>query len=144
MPTEIDARLTPAQRLTRGLAHTAAGPVEMTRGTAGLVAQAIGATATGLRDQYRKSKARKELRTELAAAGDLVAREFSGVRDVVKDQLADVGSERSGGVRARRLLLAGAGVAALAGGAALFSKARRSRRPEPSTMPPSVSVEPRP
>ena len=102
---------------------------------------------SGLRDQYRKSQARKDLRAELAAAGELVTREFAGVKDAVKDLpqvLADASPEGDHGPRRRRLLLAGAAVATLAGGAALFSKIRRTRRPEPSVLPPSVPVEPRP
>ena len=68
MTVDAETRLTPAQRLTRGLAQTAAGPVDVTRGTLGLVAQSVAATFGGLRQQYRKSKARKEVRRELAEA----------------------------------------------------------------------------
>src|SRR5690349_1286211 len=39
MTFRTDARLTPRQRLGRGLAHTAAGPVDIARGTVGLSAQ---------------------------------------------------------------------------------------------------------
>ena len=141
MTVDAETRLTPAQRLTRGLAQTAAGPVDVTRGTLGLVAQSVAATFGGLRQQYRKSKARKEVRRELAEAKQLVAKEFGDVKEAVQT-LADT----KAGVRARRgtWLLAGAGVAALAGGAALFATIRRSRQPEPSPLLPSVQVEPKP
>jgi hypothetical protein len=39
-------------------------------------------------------------------------------------------------------LIAGVAVAVLAAGAAAFSIIRRSARPEPSALPPSVEVDP--
>ena len=84
MSTEADIRLAPAQRLTRGLRNTVAGPVDITRGTIGLVAQTVAAAFGGLREQCRKSKARRELRTELAAAKELVGRELADVKDAVQ------------------------------------------------------------
>ena len=140
MSTRTDSRLTPTQRLARGLAHTAAGPVDVTRGALGLTAQSVAATASGLRRRYRASKLKRDLadaqiavRHELAAAQDAVA--------ALPQTLADAGRSRHG----RRLLVgAAAGVAVLAGGAAVFSVVRRSRKPEPSPLPPSVQVEPKP
>lgn len=140
MSTRTDSRLTPTQRLARGLAHTAAGPVDVTRGALGLTAQSVAATASGLRRRYRASKLKRDLadaqiavRHELAAAQDAVAG--------LPQTLADAGSSRHG----RRLLIGvAAGVAVLAGGAAVFSVVRRSRKPEPSPLPPSVQVEPKP
>ncbi|MFN8229170.1 MAG: cell wall synthesis protein CwsA [Mycobacterium sp.] len=142
METDTDIRLTPARRLTRGLSRTAAGPVDITRGTLGLVAQSVGATFGGLRQQFRKSQARKELRRELADAKSLVAHEFADVKQAVQELAESKGGR---GPRRKRLLIAAAGVTTLAGGAALFSTIRRSqRRPEPSPLPPSVPVEPKP
>jgi Cell wall synthesis protein CwsA len=150
MSIDSDTRLTPAKRLTRGLAHTAAGPVDVTRGTAGLLAQSVAATVDGLRAQYRKNKARRELRKELAAAQEFVGRELSEVRDAVQgavqalpQTLSDAGAELRKS-RRRTLVIAGAGVLLLAGGAAAFAKVRRSGRPEPSPLPPSVAVAPKP
>lgn len=150
MSTDAEFRLTPTKRLTRGLGRTAAGPVDITRGTVELVAQSVAATASGLRQQYRKSKARKELRKEVAAAQELVGREFADVKDAVQEavhtlpqSLSDAGTELRKN-RRRGLVIAGAGVLLLAGGAVAFAKARRSRQPEPSPLPPSVQVEPQP
>ena len=147
METDTDIQLTPARRLTRGLARTASGPVDITRGTLGIVAQSVGATFGGLRQQYRKSQARKELRRELGDAKSLVAHEFADVKHAVQElaQTTLAESTNGRGPRRKRLLIAAAGVTTLAGGAALFSRIRRSqRRPEPSPLPPSVPVEPKP
>lgn len=142
MTTETDTRLTPARRLTRGLARTVAGPVDVTCGTVGLVAQSIGATVGGLRAQYRRSKVRKELRNEVAEARGLVSREFTALEDAVHT-LAET-TAREHGPQRKRLLYIGAAVAALAGGGVVFAIVRRSRRPEPAPLPPSVPVEPAP
>lgn len=53
----------------------------------------------------------------------------------------DAGAE---GRRRRPLLYVLIGAVVLAGGAAAFSIVRRSMRPEPSTLPPSVAVVPKP
>jgi len=140
MSTRSVSRLTPTQRLGRGLAHTAAGPIDVTRGALGLTAQSVAATASGIRRRYRASK----LKRDLADAQIAVRHEIAAAQEAVStlpQTLADAGGSRRG----RRLLIgAAAGVAVLAGGAALFSVVRRSRKPEPSTLPPSVHVEPKP
>lgn len=138
MSTEIDTPLTPARRLGRGVAHTAAGPVDIARGALGVTAQAVVGTVSGLRNRYQASKLRRDLadaqnaaRHELAAAQEMVA------------ALPQALSEARGG--RRRLFLGAAAVTAvLGGGAAVFSAVRRSRQSEPSPLPPSVSVEPQP
>lgn len=141
MAIHTDTRLTPSQRLTRGLAHTAGGPVDVTRGAVGLTAQSVASTVSGIRKRYQASQLRKELadaqnavRHELAAAQEAVA--------ALPQTLAEAGQTRRG----RRLLIGAAvGTAVLAGGAVAFSVVRRSRRrAEPSALPPSVQVEPRP
>ena len=150
MSTDSPTQLTPAKRLTRGLTNTAAGPVDITRGTLGLVAQSVAATYGGLRQQYRKSKARKELRKEVAAAQELVGREFAEVKDAVQvavhtlpQSFSDTGTELRKS-RRKGLVIAGAGLLLVAGGAAAFAKARASRQPEPSALPPSVDIAPSP
>lgn len=143
MTTQTDSRLTPTQRLTRGLARTAAGPVDVTRGALGLSAQSVAATVSAIRRRYRASK----LKRDLADAQNAVRHELAVAQEAVAGlphTLSEVRSNRRG----RRLLIGtAAGVAALAGGAALFSVVRRSRKPEPTTsspLPPSVHVEPKP
>lgn len=146
MTTETAARLTPKQRLARGLADTATGPVDVTRGTLGLTAQSIAATTAAIGRGYRKGKLRRQLRKEAAAAKAAIGQELAAAQDAVQalpQTLAEARSQtRRGGRRA--LLLGATGVAVLAVGAALFTVVRRSRQPEPSPLPPSVRIEPQP
>jgi hypothetical protein len=141
MTSKTATRLTPRQRLGRGLAYTAVGPVDVTLGAVGLGVQSVAATAAGLRQQYRKS----QLRHELEAAQEIVGRELAAAQDVVAalpQVIQDARTSRR--CRPRPLLLAGAGIAVLAAGAVAFAVIRRSQTPEPSPLPPSVQVEPRP
>jgi hypothetical protein len=142
MSSNTATRLSPRQRLSRGLGHTAAGPVEVALGTLGLSAQSVRATASGVRKQYRKSRLRKEL----AAAQDVVTKELSAASDVVASLPATFQEVRQSKRRRgpRPVVLLAAGVAALAVGAVAFSRVRRSSQPGPSNRPPSVDVEPRP
>ncbi|MEX3771484.1 cell wall synthesis protein CwsA, partial [Mycolicibacterium fortuitum] len=60
--------------------------------------------------------------------------------EVLQEAAADPEPKR----RRRRLVIAGVAAAVLAGGAVTFSIVRRSSRPEPSPLPPSVEVSPKP
>ena len=128
MTTNTDVRLAPHQRLSRGLKYTIVGPVDITRGTVGIGARAIAGTAAGIRNRYEASR----LPEQLAAAAEAVA------------ALPDVVHEAPAKRRRRPLLIAAVTVATLAGGAVAFSIIRRSMRPEPSPLPPSVEVTPKP
>lgn len=140
MTSKTDSRLTPRQRLGRGLAYSVVGPVDVTRGAVGLGAQSLAASAAGIRQQYRKSK----LRHELEAAQEVLGRELAVAGDVVTGLPQAIQDARRARRRPRKLLLVGAGVAVLAAGAVTFSVIRRSQKREQSTLPPSVQVEPRP
>lgn len=144
MTSETAARLTPRQRLTRGLGETAAGPVNVTRGTVGLTAQSVVGTASAIRRGYRKSKLRKQLRKEAAAAKAAIGQEFAAAQDAIQALPQTLADARSRPNRRRVVALGVSGVAALALGAALFAVIRRSRTPEPSPLPPSVRVDPQP
>lgn len=131
MTVNADARLAPSQRLSRGLKYTAVGPVDITRGVVGLSLNSAQATASGLRRRYESGK----LRRQLAAAAEAVA----ALPEVLQEAAAPPKRRR------RPLLIAAAAAAVLAGGAIAFSVVRRSTRPEePSTLPPSVEVTPKP
>ena len=140
MGSKNDIQLTPRQRLTRGLAYTAAGPVDVTRGVVGLGVHSARAGASSLRRRYHEGRLARDLRNaqealvqELAAAQEVV----SGLPEALQQ------ARRSQRRRPRPWVLAGAAAAVLAGGAAAFSIVRRSSQPEPSQLPPSVEVEPR-
>jgi hypothetical protein len=139
--TKSDVRLTPRQRLTRGLQYTAVGPVDITRGTVGLGLHGAYSAGSDLRRRYRASRVAKEL----SAAQETVARELAAAQEVVANLPEVLAEARQPRRRGRRFAVAAAvGVAVLAGGAVAFSIIRRSMQPEPSPRPPSVDIEPKP
>ncbi|HXO46803.1 MAG TPA: cell wall synthesis protein CwsA [Mycobacterium sp.] len=140
MRAKNHTRLTPRERLGRGLASTAVGPVDVTRGLVGLGVHSAHSGASSLRRRYREGRLAHDLRSaqealvqELAAAQDVV----SGLPEALQQ------ARRAQRRRPRPWVLAGAAAVVLAAGAAAFSIVRRSSRPEPSALPPSVEVEPR-
>jgi len=145
MSAQAESRLTPRQRLTRGLAYSAMGPVDVTRGVVGLSVNTAHSTASELRRRYREgrlardvSAAQETIGQELAAAQEVVANLPQALRDARRAQRR----------RSRRpLVIVGVAVVVLAGGAVAFSVVRRTTRQapqEPSPRPPSVDVQPRP
>jgi hypothetical protein len=145
MSSQTQSRLTSSQRLGRGLKYTAVGPVDLTRGALGVSAHSVASGASWVGNRYRRGRAARQLREDLAAAGDTIAQEFAAAQQVVSN-LPTALQEARGSRRSRRpLLLVTAAALALAAGAAAFSVIRRSTRPaEPSVRPPSVEVAPRP
>ena len=140
MRAKNHTRLTPRERLSRGLASTAVGPVDVTRGLVGLGVHSAQAGASSLRRRYHEGRlahdfhsAQEALVQELAAAQEVV----TGLPEALQQARR---AQRHG---KRPLLIAGVAVAVLAAGAAAFSIVRRSTQPEPSTLAPSVEVEPR-
>ncbi|MGH3560453.1 MAG: cell wall synthesis protein CwsA [Mycobacterium sp.] len=135
-------KLTPRQRLTRGLTHTAAGPVDVTRGVVGIGVHSARAGAASLRRRYRESR----LAREVAAAPETIAKELAAAQGAVSGLPQTLQRARRPEHRSRRpWVIAGVAAVLLAGGAAAFVIIRRSSRPdEPSPRPPSVDVQPRP
>jgi Cell wall synthesis protein CwsA len=144
MSAKTDNRLTPRARLTRGLAYTALGPVDVTRGVLGLGVNSAQSTASSLRRRYREGR----LARELAAAQETLAQELAAAQEVVTNLPQALQDARRKQRRSKRpLVIAGAVVVVLGGGAAVFSIVRRSaraERSEPSPRPPSVEVQQRP
>jgi hypothetical protein len=137
MSTKTKAvRPTPRERLARGLKYSTVGPYDITRGAVGIGAQTVASSAGWVRDRYRSGK----LREDLQAAQDTVVAEFAAAQDVV----SSLQEARCAKRRPRPLVIGLAGVGVLAVGAVTFSIVRRSVRPEPSALPPSVEVTPRP
>ncbi|MBV8787652.1 MAG: cell wall synthesis protein CwsA [Mycobacterium sp.] len=134
MSVKTESRLTPRERLGRGLTYTAVGPVDLTRGVVGLGVQSAQSTASHLRRRYQEGRLARDLAQELAAAQEVVA----GLPQALQDARR---AQRRG---KRPWVIAGVAVAVLAGGAAAFSIVRRSTHEEPSPRPPSVDVQPRP
>jgi Cell wall synthesis protein CwsA len=132
-------RLTPRERLARGLKYSTVGPVDVTRGALGVSVHSVGSSAGWLRDRYRSGK----LRADLEAAQDAIANELAAAQEVVSS-LPQTFKDRRFKRRPRPWVLALAGVAVLGVGAVTFSIIRRSTQPEPSPRPPSVEVSPKP
>ena len=144
MSVKTDARLSPRQRLSRGLRYTAVGPVDVTRGTVGLSVQGAASAAAGLRQRIEKSRLARELVQELEDAQETIAQELAEAREVLANLPQALADARKPKRRPRPLVLAAAGVAAIAVGGVAFSIVRRSMQPEPSPRPPSVEVTPKP
>ncbi len=145
MSAKAESRLTPRQRLSRGLAYSTVGPVDVTRGVIGLGVDSAQSTVSELRRRYRQG----QLSRDIAAAQETIAQELAAAQDVVSNLPQALQSARKSQRRRgkRPLLIVGAAVVVLAGGAAAFSIVRRSAHrdiPEPSPRPPSVDVQPRP
>ena len=71
--------LTPRERLSRGLASTAVGPVDVTRGLVGLGVHSAQAGASSLRRRYREGR----LAHDLHSAQEALVQELAAAQDVV-------------------------------------------------------------
>jgi len=141
MGSKNDIQLTPRQRLTRGLAYTAAGPVDVTRGVVGLGVHSARAGASSLRRRYHEGR----LARDLHSAQEALVQELAAAQEVVAGLPEALQQARRSQRRGKRpWVIAGVAAIVLAGGAAAFSIVRRSSQQEPSTLPPSVDVQPRP
>jgi hypothetical protein len=142
MSSKTETRLTPGQRLRRGLAYTAAGPVDVTRGAVGLSAHSLAATAAGIRRRYHDGR----LRREVVAAQDSIGRELAAAQEIVVGLPQALQDARVKQGRTKRpLVIVGVAAVVLAAGGAAFAIVRRSARPtEPSPRPPSVDFDPKP
>jgi hypothetical protein len=144
MSAKTESRLTPRERLSRGLTYSAVGPVDVTRGVVGLGVHSARSTAAQLRHRYQEG----QLAREIAAAQETIGQELAAAQEVVANlPQAFQDARRSRRRGPRPWVLAGAAVAVLAVGAVTFSIVRRSTRPDPleaSPRPPSVDVQQRP
>ena len=144
MSAKTESRLSPRDRLARGLTYSAVGPVDVARGVVGLGAQSAQSGASQLRRHYREGR----LAREIAAAQETLGQELAAAQEVVTNLPQALQDARRAQRRSRRpWVITCVAVAVLAGGAVTFSVVRRSvraGRQEPSPRPPSVDVQPRP
>ncbi|WP_123027582.1 cell wall synthesis protein CwsA [Mycolicibacterium stellerae] len=144
MSSKTDARLSPGQRLSRGLRYTAVGPVDVTRGTVGLSWQGAHSAASSLRQRVEKSKLAKDLAKEFEDAQVAIAGELAEAREVLANLPQAIADARKPKRRPRPIVLVAVGVTVVGVGAVAFSIIRRSMQPDPSPRPPSVEVTPKP
>ncbi len=144
MSSKTVVRLTPSQRLGRGLKNSVAGPVDVTRGAVGVGLDSVRSSAAWVGNRYQRGRVARQLKADLATAQDAISAEISAAQEVVAGLPDALDKARRSRGRRRPVLLAGIGLAVLAGGAAAFTIMRRSTQPEPSPLPPSVEVAPRP
>jgi hypothetical protein len=137
-------RLTPTERLARGLKYSTVGPVDLTRGAVGVGFGSARSSAAWVGSRYRRGRIKSQLRKDLATAQQTIAAELAVAQGVVANLPQTLQEVRGNKRRRRPLLFVGAGVAVLAVGAVTFSIVRRSTQPDPSPLPPSVDVAPRP
>jgi Cell wall synthesis protein CwsA len=140
MNSKTDVRLTPSQRLGRGLKYTAVGPVDVTRGTVGLSVQGAQSAAGGIRRRLDRSRLAKEI----GDAQGTIAAELAAAQEVLANLPQVIADARKPKRTRRPLVLAAVGAVVLAGGAVAFTIVRRSMQPEPSPLQPSVDVAPKP
>ncbi|OBB03550.1 cell wall synthesis protein CwsA [Mycobacteriaceae bacterium 1482268.1] len=140
MSLKTDVRLSPGQRLSRGLKYTAVGPVDVTLGTVGLSLQGANSAASSLRQRLEKSRLAKEFED----AQDTIAQELAAAQEVLANLPQVIADARRPKRRPRPMVLAIAGLALIGIGGVAFSIVRRSMQPEPSPRPPSVEVTPKP
>jgi hypothetical protein len=137
-------RLTPRERLARGLKYSTVGPVDVTRGTLGIGLSSAYSSAAWVGNRYRRGRIARQLREDLTAAQEAVGAELAAAQEVVSNLPQTLKEARRAKRFPRPLVLAAAGVAVLALGAVTFSIVRRSTQPDPSPLPPSVEVSPKP
>lgn len=135
-------RLAPHARLARGLKYSAVGPVDVTRGALGIGLNSAQSTASWLRNRYQRGRVAEQLGKDLAAAQEAFAEELAAAQEVVSNLPATIKQARR--PKRRALLFVAGGAAVLGIGAVAFSIIRRSTQPEPSPLPPSVEVSPKP
>ncbi len=144
MSAKTESRLSPRDRLARGLTYSAVGPVDVARGVVGLGAQSAQSGASQLRRRYQEGR----LAREIAAAQETLSQELAAAQEVVTNLPQALQDARRAQRRSKRpWVITGVAVVVLAGGAVTFSVVRRSvraGREEPSPRPPSVDVQPRP
>lgn len=134
----------PRARLARGLKYSTVGPVDVTRGALGVGLDSAQSSAAWVRNRYRRGRIASQLRQDLALAQEALATEVAAAQQVVAGLPDTIKGASRTRRRPRPWVLALAGAAVLGVGAVTFSIVRRSTQPDPSPLPPSVEVTPKP
>ena len=137
-------RLTSSERFARGLKYSAVGPVDVTRGALGVGLHSAQSSVTWAADRYRRSRVANQLGKELASAQETIVNELAAAQEVVSNLPQALKEARRSRRRPRPLLLLAGAAVVLGLGAVAFSIVRRSTQPDPSPLPPSVEVSPKP
>lgn len=137
-------RLTPSARLARGLKYSTVGPVDVTVGALGIGVNSGRSAAAWVGNRYRRGRVAEQLGKDLAAAQVTLAGELAAAQEAVYQLPETLKKRRRGRKGPRPLLLIAGGAAVLGIGAVTFSIIRRSTQPDPSPLPPSVEVTPKP
>jgi hypothetical protein len=124
--------------------YSTVGPVDLTRGAVGVGFGSARSSAAWVGNRYRRGRIRHQLTRDIAAAQEAIANELAVAQEVVANLPQALQEVRRNKRRRRPVLIVGAGVAVLAIGAVTFSIVRRSTQPDPSPLPPSVDIAPRP
>ncbi|MBJ7341809.1 cell wall synthesis protein CwsA [Mycolicibacterium sp.] len=142
--TTSPVRLTAPQRFARGVKYSTVGPVDVTRGALGVGFNSTKSSVSWVANRYRRGRIKSQLSKDLAAAQEAIGHELAAAQGVVAHLPQALQEARRTKRRPRPVVLLGAGVAVLAVGAVSFSIIRRSTQPEPSPLPPSVDIAPKP
>ena len=94
--------------------------------------------------RIRRRLDKSRLAKELGDAQDAIAQELAAAQEVLANLPQVIADARKPKRSRRPLVLAAVGAVVLAGGAVAFTIVRRSMQPEPSPLPPSVDVSPKP
>lgn len=141
MGRKSETTLTSQERLVRGLRYSAIGPVDVTRGALGVGVSSARSATSELRQRCRQAR----LAERVSAVQEVLGNEVSAVQEVVANLPQALHDARTTQHRRRRRLFVFGGIGlAVVGGAAAFVIVRRSSQPEPSVLPPSVEVTPKP
>lgn len=140
MGRKTEIRLTPRERLSRGLRYSAIGPVDVTRGAIGVSAQSARATAAQVRKRFQEAR-------EAAAEWDALD-EQGPVQQVVAAVPQVIHEVRVNQRRHRRKWVFGIlGVVSVVAGAIAIRTIRSSQsdtHAEQSPLAPTVEVSPKP
>ena len=134
MALATDTPLTHRARLTRGLAHTAAGPLDVARGALGLSGAAVMRSLAEVRRRYRRT----HLADRVADAADAATAQLAAAREMVAGlpELLDEAPQRQRLGRSWAIV----GAALVLGGVAAVAIRRSQRAEDPwvsSPQPPA-------